>query len=466
MRNHFILILAMLQCGAASLYFGAAHMVTWSALLSLSIVMAVVWAWQRWKMPAASGIPRLVWVALAVLAMALVLPLAVYSASVPPVSSVVARYADAMGEPTQFPSVFSLYHARLALYQWLLPLVLFTVIPAAVSNRRSIYWLAGSLVAVAGCEGVYGVAQTLASIDPLPLFWHPDRQGQVTGTFICRNTYAVYLAAVVPLSLGVMMDLARRRWPSAMPSWRAQFSHHVAENPRLPWLLAAFAAFLAMVLGIVLSLSRGGVACLLLGILLWTWLARVATKRNARSGRLWLWTVVLLLPLAGYFCLIDFDPLLDRFGKVSADSSGRLQLAAVGWRIFCASPVFGCGGDGFRFAVCVYKPPELGGHYRYVHNDFLQFLAEYGLLASLAMVFFLAVWLWCVRNDAGKCTISSPGLWCGCIAGVAVLFFHGIMDFSLQINSQRMLCAVFMAIPLALAKISTAEVAPMVGRRQ
>jgi hypothetical protein len=446
MSSRLLVTLVCLQMIVAVLWFGAAHVATWSALTMVSLLLITIWAFDLWRNRLSTALPWPIWLALGVLGICFILPLTIHMSSTLPLSAPLRQYARQMDIAVTCPAIINPYQARLALYQWLLPLSAFLVLPAALASRRLVYCLAGSLVALAGLEGIYGIAQALASSDPLPIFVHPDRQGQVPGTFICRNNYAVFLAAVVPLALGLLSDLAQRHQPSVHLTWREQFSYHVADNPRLPWLLATFAACLGMALGIVLSLSRAGLACLLLGVIVWMLLwQRGNMKANDSYG--WLLYVLLPLPLLAYLSMFDLDPLFDRISTVSADSTGRLEIAAVAWVIFRHHVWFGCGGDCFRFAFEMYKPAEITNNYRYAHNDFLQFMAEYGSVTTVAMAAFLLVWAYYAMRS--RCR-TLPGVWRGCLAGVVALFFHGFMDFSLQINSQRMVCAIFMAIALAL----------------
>jgi O-antigen ligase len=65
-------------------------------------------------------------------------------------------------------------------------------------------------------------------------------------------------------------------------------------------------------------------------------------------------------------------------------TSGRSHFWGVAWQVFLANPIIGAGLDAFGVAYPKYD--NWNGQFRVeqAHNDYLQILADAGILASPA----------------------------------------------------------------------------------
>jgi O-antigen ligase len=117
--------------------------------------------------------------------------------------------------------------------------------------------------------------------------------------------------------------------------------------------------------------------------------------------------------------------------------SGRWFQVVSAWDIWRDHPWFGTGGWGYKYLVAYYLPPEHWGILRRgtanVHNDFFQFLCEFGLLGiSLLTLVFLPPLL-SVRKRLFRPAHLDNSFWADpfrvCLAGGLLLMLaHSMID--------------------------------------
>jgi O-antigen ligase len=143
--------------------------------------------------------------------------------------------------------------------------------------------------------------------------------------------------------------------------------------------------------------------------------------------------------------LVGPDELLGRFQRlVEADSRARDELSRWQmwrdtWPMVLDHPVLGVGLGAFATAFTAYTSGT--GKTMIVnqaHNDYLQFLAEGGLVAALLGVLFVvplarAAWRGWAHPDSAVRGVAVGGS-IGCLG----LLLHSFVDFNLQIPSNAL----------------------------
>ena len=209
------------------------------------------------------------------------------------------------------------------------------------------------------------------------------------------------------------------------------------------WALAGL-----MFAGIVYSFSRMGfiaalaslfvMGALAFGTRQLSWAARSRKRQTATVS------LVAALVLAG-FVFLPPDKLIARFVQlVSTDPTGegRAQLWAETIPLIRAYPVFGCGLGGYETAFMKFKVSEPLVTDDFAHNDYLQLLAELGLVGfaiGAALAFSV------VRTAVRKAVAShDPGpryFAVACAGALAAIMVHSLADFNLYIPANAMLLA-------------------------
>lgn len=110
--------------------------------------------------------------------------------------------------------------------------------------------------------------------------------------------------------------------------------------------------------------------------------------------------------------------------RLTVASPDRAAAARAALRIAAARPLTGTGPDR---AVLTWVQNSRRVTSRYVHNEYLQVLAELGFVGLALLVVLLASSAWTVWR--GRPHASSTAVWAGSIAGLAALAVHSALDF-------------------------------------
>ncbi len=264
-----------------------------------------------------------------------------------------------------------------------------------------------------------------------------------------RNHIASYFGAAIILALGLFLVQPGQRHRRVESAWRRA----------IEWLNDQFAQqriiliyALAVMLGaLCLTLSRGGLLSFVVGLICFgAWLAnRWAWSRLMVCG-----AAVVAIMVAG-IAWFDLTPFVERFAALTDKKQLftweiRLPVYQATWELSKDFWQFGIGFDAFSAVFPHYQPAEAHSryfHFLRAHNDFLQLLAEMGVL-GLAVV-AAGIWRlgrdivcsWRTRRDPFV-SVMVPA---GCIA-VCVMAVHSAVDFPLRIPANAILITVVLAL--------------------
>ena len=245
------------------------------------------------------------------------------------------------------------------------------------------------------------------------------------GPFANHNHFAGYVELLIGLPIGLIV------------------SNGVRKDERL------FYGFVTVVIAValVVSLSRGGMVGFLAGAI---FIALLSTKlkkaypgqRSVMNNSMKAVAVMgLIAAIAVSLFWIGADPVVNRIvDNRDSLSSSRTWIWGGAWNVFTAHPLTGAGLGSFQ-AVFPQRSQYDGswGYVAQAHNDYLQVLADGGIIAGVLMIWFL----WLVLRDIFRGVRSSDpllaGIALGCGGGIVALLVHSLIDFNLQLPSNSML---------------------------
>jgi O-antigen ligase len=139
-----------------------------------------------------------------------------------------------------------------------------------------------------------------------------------------------------------------------------------------------------------------------------------------------------------------------RFAAASADAGGRIGAWRDTLRIVEDFPVFGVGVGGYRRAMLVYQTEDRQRMYAQAHNEYLQILAEGGLLMALPAVALVVLVVAGIRRRLSSGADDPTTFWirAGAIAGLAGIAVQSLVEFSLQMPGNRVPFVILLAIAL------------------
>jgi hypothetical protein len=144
---------------------------------------------------------------------------------------------------------------------------------------------ARQLLLVVGWSGAgyvfYGLVSAL--IDPAVILWRETqaRGGNVTGTFVNRNTAATYFGSCSAIWLPIFSERIRQRLPEGPLQWK-HFSQHVLSETHKNTVFAFLALFVCF-MALLMTGSRAGVTVSML-----TLLAAFTVYPHEAAWRCWL----------------------------------------------------------------------------------------------------------------------------------------------------------------------------------
>lgn len=303
--------------------------------------------------------------------------------------------------------------------------ILFFLFTQAFRDRRDLARLAWFLAALCFAVSLFGIAQHFTSDGTIYWIRKISSGGAVFGPYVNRNHFAGFVELTLPVGLALMVFRGIRR--DLFP---------------LATLLT-----IVPVGALILSGSRAGIIGLAFEIAALALLARSrrssSRKRSLAVGLITLAALALVVWLGAGKAIERFSIL--RPGEVSI--ARRLSMVRGGTALFLAYPV---SGSGLGTLVAVYPKYETAYDGRvvdHVHNDYVELLAEMGVLGGLCGLAFL----WILLRDARAAFEAEQGhfsraIHAGAIAGTAGLLLHSLVDFNLHIPSNAILFLVLTAL--------------------
>jgi O-antigen ligase len=310
------------------------------------------------------------------------------------------------------------YFTQLELLRFGAYLILFFLSVQAFRSRSDLKQLAWFLILLCFGISLFGIAQHFTSEGPI--YWvRPLRAGaDPFGPYVNRNHFAGFVELTLPIGLAMLVfrGIQRDVYP-------------------LVGLLAIVPAG-----ALILSGSRGGIISFAFEIAVLWLLAR--TRISPDRPRFVGIAIVALAALA-LIAWLGAAKAIERFSSLHVGEvtmSRRVSMIRGAAHIFLAHPI---DGVGLGALVAVYPRYETlydGKLVDHVHNDYIEMLAETGLVGGICGLAFL----WILFRQARTCYAAEQGhfsraLHAGAIAGLCGILLHTFVDFNLHIPSNSLL---------------------------
>jgi O-antigen ligase len=287
---------------------------------------------------------------------------------------------------------------------------------------------------------IFGILQHLTFNGKLYWFREMHYGGIPFGPYVNRNHFAGFVELILPLALVPLAlgRVRRERWP----------------------VVGLFAV--VPIGALFLSISRGGIVSF--GVELAV-LALVMIQRRTAGKQLFAAAAVLLMALL-MVSWLGVGQLLQRFSSfqsLEATAGKRASMRHDTWQIFLQHPIAGTGLGTLQIVYPPYESLYDGKIVNHTHNDYLEALAETGLLGGLCCAWFLGVLfnesLRRLRqlNNSFAGTLQLSGM-----IACAGFLVHSLVDFNLHIPSNAFLF--FLMAHLATSEMQTAALEPTAHR--
>jgi O-antigen ligase len=309
------------------------------------------------------------------------------------------------------------YLTKVELLKWSAYIVLFFLTFESFRTTKQLKQLVWFLLGLGFVVSLFAIVQHFTFNGKLYWFVPLPTGAAPFGPFVNSNHFAGFVELVVPLGLALLLFRARR--------------------PEQVTLLLLFT--IVPIAALILSGSRGGIISILLELALLAFLSRAH-----QIGRKQLLGATGIAALAGTFTLwLGVSTAVEHFERLTHGGIAqelRVSLYRDTWQIFRDHPLM---GTGLGTLVAMY--PQHASFYDgrtvdHAHNDYLELLADTGVLGGLCGLAFIGLLLW--QSLRGLQTIggrSARAIRAGAFAACAGLLIHSLVDFNLHIPSNALI---------------------------
>ena len=261
--------------------------------------------------------------------------------------------------------------------------------------------------------------------------------GDGFATYINSNHFAGAIGLTLPFAWGWLCSLAAWR----LPLWANRLGAAAL------WVGGLY------IVGFMAHSRAGCAALFLAGLMFFTlqtrilWIRRLLAAVTLAFAAFLLACVVALV--GGFVEAVEFLPESWRPVFKAAMNDGRAVAASAGAKMFFAAPFLGAGLGSYEELYMKLMP---GGTTLYfAHNDYVQLLAETGLVGLTVAVFLGAIlcrrFLTFARMPVDADTALCAAPW----AALAAIGGHSAFDFNLQVPANAFLAAVVAGLGIATA---------------
>jgi O-antigen ligase len=278
-------------------------------------------------------------------------------------------------------------------------------------------------------ESLYGIFEFFSGHRHILHIYSPRLVNSVTGTFINPNNFAGYLLMVIPLSIGYLFAREAEQ-EFHYQGWRQRLSS-LDGKTMLMWF-----GILVMILALIFSASRMGIACLLLSFSVIALLFR-----DLHGGRRFSRTLLFILALAVVWAAwLGLDVVIGRFFTAVDDFKLRPMVWKDTFRIFKDFPLLGTGLGTFTQIFPMYQSFHMEAIITHAENDFLQLASETGLLGAAVLLSIFIYFIFKAFSTMGSLAFSPKKyLATGILVAILGLMLFSLMERNIQVTANAFL---------------------------
>jgi len=334
------------------------------------------------------------------------------------------------------------YLARQEMLRVVVYAFLFLVVLNNLHRQESTQAIGLTLVVLAMLLSFAAVYQFLTDSDRV---WHLVKayKHRGSGTFISPNHLGGFLEMILPLAL----------------------AYALTGKFKILTKIGLSYATVSILAGIVVTMSRGAWLATALALVLF--FTALAFHRPYR----WHAAIALgLLVTGGLVVLPASESFKARIrqmysgGKVDDDARFALWQPAV--EVWKQNPLWGAGPGHFDYRFKLFRPEQVQARAVRVHNDFLNTLADFGVVGAAlvacawALLAAGALKTWgrvkkIPRDIGGTANSTKAAFVLGAIGGLSAIFLHSAVDFNMHIPANGVLAVSLMALLTSHLRFAT-----------
>jgi O-antigen ligase len=296
--------------------------------------------------------------------------------------------------------------------------IIFFLTVQSFRSSADLEGLAWVLIIFCFAVSLFGITQHFTSEGKIYWFRELAAGGDLFGPYVNRNDFAGFVELTLPVGLSLLVFRGVRR--DLFP---------------LVTVLTV-----VPVSAMLLAGSRGGILCLVFEVAILALLGRA--RRGADRPRVAPIAMVILAALA-LIAWVGVGKAIERLSTLPSKDvsiSRRFSMSRGALHMFLDHPFAGTGVGAMVAAYPRYETHYDGLVVDHVHDDYVEALAETGLLGAICGVSFL----WLLFREARKNFETdqshfSRALHASAVVALAGLLLHSFVDFNLHIPGNALL---------------------------
>lgn len=288
--------------------------------------------------------------------------------------------------------------------------LLFYLVVNNINTREKIRRVAIIIICVGAFLSIFGLIEYLKGIDGSKAF--------ITATYGKHNHFAGYLEMAIPVTIGMLYTMTE-----------------TGKRIILGYTI------MLMVVALILSLSRGGCAAVVISMCV---MGILLSRTGHFTRKVWLPLTFLSVVFVA-LAIIGTNPITKKVLQTRKQMEDLTNYGRVKtWRgtinIIKDHPISGTGVGTFAAVFPRYQPPDFRLRDVYAYNDYLHMISETG-------IFVLPFIFWVIFNSlrSGITTFLHTkgrfkrGVTLGAITGIVAILIHSFVDFNLHIPANAIL---------------------------
>ena len=319
-------------------------------------------------------------------------------------------------------------------------LLIFLITPQMITSKKNLNFIFKLIILIGMLHVLFGLFIEIFDIRKI-LFIYEKKYyfGSLTGFFINRNNFSYFLLLIFVINFYYL------------GFYKKYFIKNKKNNSKFYQFLTSDLIIYRMTLifisvGIILTKSRAGNLSFFLVLFLIIFIEFFREKKI--NFNILIILSVLLLDLLFLSNLLGLEKLMERISATTIDGeASRLSVFKIGLTEFTNFPIFGFGQGGFEILYRLRH--DIYSHfYNHVHNDFIQYLGEFGIIGISVLILWLyQIYKIFLKNFYNRIYEINMMI----ILVVFITLVHGNLDFALHIPANFYF--LFFILSLSFTKI-------------